>query len=723
MIPLNPQTLRPSRRSLLTGALIGGVFVLGFQPKAQAQAPGGTALNPFQAYLRIAPDGRVTVISAHFDMGQGIYHGLATLAAEELSVPLSQVSVEGGASNPRAYGNLTAGGAFQFTGGSSGIPSSWERYRRAGATAREMLRSAAAAAWNVPVSEVLAENGQLTAGSRRAGYGDMIAAAARLPVPSNVALKPASQWTLIGKTPPERIDSRDKTNGSQNYTLDMRLPGMLIAVVAHPPRFGATVQSFDAAKARAVRGVVDVVQIPRGVAVVADTTWAAIKGREALTVTWNEARAEKRGSADLRKAYLEAAERAGAPAANRGDADAALGRAARLIEATYEFPYLAHAAIEPLGAVVRRARDGTIEIWGGHQMPDIYQTIASQIAGVTPDQIKMHVMKSGGGFGRRAVLDGDVVAEAVSVAKAINWRAPVKLTWTREDDMTGGRYRPMYVHKMRVGLDAQGRISGWHQRIVGQSIMSNTPFEGFAVRNGVDATSVEGASDTPYQIADLRVEVTNTSVGVPVLWWRAVGHTHTAYAVETMIDEIASATGKDPVQLRRELLAENARERAVLDLAADKAGWTTEPAPGRFRGVAVHQSFKTYVALVVEISMSGQDVRVERVVAAVDCGIAINPDNVVAQIEGGIGFGLGAILGEELTLTDGVVDQKNYDSYTPLRIDRMPKVEVHILPSTASPTGVGEPGTPPIGPALANAVAKATGRRVRLLPFAKGMTS
>jgi isoquinoline 1-oxidoreductase subunit beta len=287
MIPLNPSTLRPSRRSLLTGALIGGAFVLGFQPKAQAQTqtPGGPGLNPFQAYLRIAPDGRVTVISAHFDMGQGIYHGLATLAAEELSVPLSQVSVEGGASNPRAYGNIAAGGAFQFTGGSTGIPSSWERYRRAGASAREMLRSAAAAAWNVPVSEVRAENGQLTAGNRRAGYGDMIAAAARLPVPSNVALKPASQWTLIGKTPAERFDSRDKTNGSQIYTLDMRLPGMLIAVVAHPPRFGGTVQSFDAAKARAVRGVVDVVQIPRGVAVVAETTWAAIKGREALTVS------------------------------------------------------------------------------------------------------------------------------------------------------------------------------------------------------------------------------------------------------------------------------------------------------------------------------------------------------------------------------------------------------------------------------------------------------
>ncbi len=440
-------------------------------------------------------------------------------------------------------------------------------------------------------------------------------------------------------------------------------------------------------------------------------------------MTWNEERAEKRGSAELRRAYLAAADSPGSSAARRGDAAAALGRAQRVIEATYEFPYLAHAALEPLDAVVRRGADGLIEIWAGHQMPDIYQSIAAQIAGVTPDRIKLHVMKTGGGFGRRGVLDADVISEAVAIGRAIDWRAPVKLMWTREDDMAGGRYRPMYVHRLRVGIGADGAISGWHHRIVGQSIMSNTPFEAFTVRDGVDATSVEGASDAPYAIRDFGVEVTNTSVGVPVLWWRAVGHTHTAYAVETMIDEVASATGKDPVALRRELLPATAPERRVLDLAADKAGWAQPLPAGRFRGVAVHRSFRTAVAMVVEISMSGAEPVVERVVAAVDCGVAINPDNVVAQIEGGIGFGLGAVLSEELTLTEGRVDQFNYDAYQPLRIGRMPAVEVHILPSTEAPTGVGEPGVPPIGPALANAVAAATGRRVRVLPFARGMTS
>jgi isoquinoline 1-oxidoreductase subunit beta len=511
-------------------------------------------------------------------------------------------------------------------------------------------------------------------------------------------------------------------NGRFRYTLDLRLPGMLVALVAHPPRFGARVASFDAAAARAVPGVTDVVQISRGVAVVAQNTWAAMKGREALSVTWDESAAERRGSAELMLAYSAAAAGTGAVAAERGDAVRAL-TGARVVEATYAFPYLAHAALEPLDAVVAREGD-IINVWGGHQIPDLYQAIAAQAGGTTPDRVRLHVMPTGGGFGRRAVADAEIVAEAVETARAINFRAPVKLMWTREDDMTGGRYRPAYVHRVRAALSADGRIAAWAQHVVGQSILIGTPFEQMLVRNGIDATSVEGASDTPYAIPNLRVEVTNTQVGVPVLWWRSVGHTHTAYAVETMMDTLAAAAGQDPVAFRLAHLPDAARERGVLRLAAERAGWGTPLPQGRFRGVAVHQSFGSFVAMVAEITMGANNAfRVERVVAAVDCGTPINPDVIRAQVEGGIGFGLGAAMAEELTLDAGRVEQTNYDAYTPLRIDAMPRVEVHILPSTESPTGIGEPGVPPIAPAVANAIAAATGRRVTVLPFAKGLAA
>jgi isoquinoline 1-oxidoreductase beta subunit len=656
------------------------------------------------------------------EMGQGISHGIATLVAEELNLPVAAIQVVGGAGNIAAYGNLAWGGAAQGTGGSTGTPSSWERYRRAGAAARIMLVQAAAQAWGVPVAQVSTQDGVLSAGARRATYGEMAARAAALPLPAEVPLKPAAQWTRIGRDSTERVHAADKVNGRFRYTLDIRLPGMLTAVVAHPPRFGARVASFDATAARAVPGVTDVVQIPRGVAVVAQNTWAALKGREALSVTWDESAAETRGSAELLAEYRAAAARPGRVAAARGDAPAALA-AGRVVEADYAFPYLAHAALEPLDAVVSREGD-VINVWGGHQIPDLYQAIAAQAAGTTPDRVRLHVMPTGGGFGRRAVADGEIVAEAVATARAIGFRAPVRLMWTREDDMTGGRYRPAYVHRIRAALGPDGRIAAWQQHVVGQSILIGTPFEPMLVRDGIDATSVEGASDTPYAIPNLRVEVTNTEVGVPVLWWRSVGHTHTAYAVETMMDTLAAAAGADPVAFRLAHLPEAARERAVLRLAAERAGWATPVPAGRHRGVAVHQSFGSFVAMVAEISMQpGGAFRVERVVAAVDCGVPINPDVIRAQVEGGIGFGLGAAMAEELTLDAGRVEQTNYDGYTPLRIDAMPRVEVHILPSTESPTGIGEPGVPPIAPAVANALAAATGRRVRVLPFAKGLAA
>ncbi len=718
-------SFRPNRRQFLVGATVAGAgLAVSFRVPGVRAEDAAAAPNPFNGYVAITPDNKVTILSAHMDMGQGCYHGIATLVAEELEADWSQLNVEGGAGNPKLYGNLIAGGQFQLTGGSSAMFSSFDRYRKAGAIARTMLVNAAAKQWNVPAAEIKAEKGVLShASGKQATFGEMADDAAKETVPAEVTLKAPSEWKVIGAEDFRRLDSNAKATGRQTFTIDVKLPGMLTAMVAHPPLFGGKVKSFDATAAKAVQGVVEVVQISRGVAVVAESTWAAMKGREALTVEWDDSQAEKRGSQQVVQEYLAAADKPSElVAANRGDAEAGLNGAAKVIEATYQFPYLAHAALEPMDAVVQKPGD-VLEIWGGHQMPDLYQAVSAQIAGVEPANVKLHVMKTGGSFGRRAVADADIIVEAVETAKAMNWKAPVKVLWTREDDMRGGRYRPIFVHKVKVGLDQAGNIVGWRHRQVGQSIMSGTPFEAM-MKDGIDPTSVEGVNDTKYAIDNFRSEIVNAKVGVPVLWWRSVGHTHTAYVMETMIDEIARTTGKDPVEFRRALLKDHPKHLAVLNLAAEKANWGAEVPKGKARGVALHESFGTVVAEIADITLDDKGgFKVDKVVCAVDCGIAVNPDQVRAQMEGGIGFGLGSVLHEELTLTDGVVDQTNYDSYLPLRIDEMPVVETHIVPSTATPSGVGEPGVPPIGPAVANALASATGKRVRILPFAKGLSA
>ncbi len=724
----SPSTPTLSRRQFVLGAsLIGSALMVGctMQSADDAAPPvtttGGKPAvgSPFEAYLAIAADGLVTVYASQFDMGQNIYHGLATLVAEELDVALDKVRVEGRAGNPKWYGNLAMGGAFQLTGGSSSMPSSWERYRKAGAAARALLKQAAAKQWKVAVGELSTANGEVThAGSdRRAPYGSLIAAAAPLAISGDVALKDPKTWTLIGKDAPSRIDARAKSDGSERFTIDIVLPGMLIATVAHSPRFGGKVKSFDATAAKAVPGVVDVVQISRGVAVVANNTWAAIKGRDALQVTWDDSGAETRSSKAMFTEFEALSRKDGKRVLARGDAAGKLGKAKTMIEATYRFPYLAHAALEPLNAVVHKDGD-RLHIHGGLQMPDVVQGICAQIAGMKPEQIDLHVMKTGGGFGRRAVADCDVFVEATEIAKALNFRAPIKLQWSREADMGGGRYRPLHVHRVRVGLDEAGKISGWQHHIVGQSIMAGTAFEAMMMKDGIDPSSTEGVSDTPYAVPDFDVRITHPTSPVSVLWWRSVGHTHTAYVMETMIDEIATATQQDPVALRMSLLPADARERAVLALATEKAGWSQPLADGRYRGVAVHESFGSYVATVAEISKTADGgIKVERCVVASDCGIVVNPDVVRAQLEGGTGFGLSAVLGEALTLDNGAPTARNYDAYRVLRIDAMPKVEVHMLASAASPTGIGECGVPPIGPAVANAIFQATGKRVRDLPF------
>ena len=719
-----------SRRQFLLGALAAGTGIaVGFRILSASPALAGEAAtesgsHAFSPHLTIGGDGKVTVLSSQFEMGQGSYNGVATLVAEELDADWSTIDVIGASGNIKAYGNIAFGGAMQGTGGSTSMSTSWERYRKAGAAARAMLVAAAAEEWGVDAAEIAVENGVLSHPSGKSGgFGAFAAKAATVPVPADVKLKEPGDWKLIGNAELKRFDSARKANGTEQYTIDVKLPGMLTAVMIHPPLFGAKAKSFDASAARAIKGVVDVVQTPRGIAVVGEHMWAAIKGREAVTVEWDETGAEKRGTPELMSTYRDLAGKTPAAVARKdGDTDAAFTSAAKVIEATFEFPYLAHAALEPLNAVARRNDDGTIEIWGGHQLPDVYQNLASEIAGVPVEKVRLHVMKTGGSFGRRAVFDGDVVVEAVHVAKALGFRAPVKVQWTREDDTRAGRYRPAYVHRLKAGIDEAGKLVAWSDHIVGQSIMAKTAWDGM-VQNGVDPTSVEGANNLPYAIENQTVGLTTTDVRVPVLWWRSVGSTHTAFAAEAFLDEVAEAAGRDPLEFRLSMLEPDSRHATVLKLAAEKAEWQKPLPEGRFRGVAVAESFGSVVAQIAEVSVDGDGIKVERVVAAVDCGLAINPDQVRAQVEGGIGFGLSAILGEEITLTDGKVDQGNFDMYTPLRIDAMPKVEVHIVASANPPSGIGEPGVPPIGPAVANAAFKALGKRIRVMPFAKSLNA
>ncbi|AOK56749.1 xanthine dehydrogenase family protein molybdopterin-binding subunit [Burkholderia stagnalis] len=722
----NPNAARPARRTFLkaAGAAAAVSLTVGFEwfgtgRRALAATAPAAEFAP-NAFLRITPDGIVTVVAKHVEMGQGAYTGIATIVAEELDADWSSVRVESAPADAKRYANL-AFGTMQGTGGSSAMANSWQQLREAGGKARAMLVSAAAARWKVPAGELTTKDGFVThaKSGKQASYGALVEQAATLPVPAQVTLKQPSEFRLIGHVIP-RVDASAKTNGTAQFTLDVAFPGMLVALLQRPPRFGATVKSFDATAAKAVPGVVSVVQVPRGVAVVATGFWPAKQGRDALKVEWDDSHAERRSSDAIMREYRQLAGQPGTSARKDGDANAAIAGAARKLSASYEFPYLAHAPMEPLDAVVKLTAD-SCEIWAGDQFQTVDQGNAAQVAGLKPEQVKIHTLYAGGSFGRRANVWSDYVVEAVSIAKALGANGkPVKLQWTREDDITGGLYRPMYFHKLDAGLTADGKLVGWRHRIVGQSILAGTPFEPVMVKNGIDATSVEGAANLPYAVPNVSVELTTVKGGVPVLWWRVVGSSHTAYAVEAFIDEAAHAAGKDPYLFRRDLLAKEPRMRAVLELAAEKAGWDpAKPLPkGRGRGIAVAEAFKSFVAQVAEVSVGADGkVKVERVVCAVDCGIAINPDIVAAQMEGGIGFGLGAVMHGAITLKDGQVEQRNFDSYQVLRIAEMPKVEVHIVPSAEAPTGVGEPGVAPVGPAVANAIFAATGKRHYALPF------
>ncbi|MGC2965905.1 molybdopterin cofactor-binding domain-containing protein [Paraburkholderia aspalathi] len=718
--------VRPSRRTFLkaAGAFAAVGLTIGFEwagtgRRALAATMPDATFAP-NAFLRVAPDNSVTVIAKHVEMGQGAYTGIATIVAEELDANWQDVRVESAPADAKRYANL-AFGTIQGTGGSSAMANSWMQLREAGAKARAMLVSAAAAQWQVPASELTTLDGSVhhVTTNRTATYGSLASAAARLPVPDTVTLKSPKDFRLIGHQLP-RVDVPPKTNGTAQFTLDVTFPGMLVALLQRPPLFGATVKSFDASAAKAVPGVVSVVQVPGGVAVVAKGFWAAKQGRDALKVDWDDSKAEKRSSDAIMAEYRQLAEQPGMSARKDGDATKALAGAVKKISASYAFPYLAHAPMEPLDAVVKLTAD-SCEIWAGDQFQTVDQANAAHTAGLDPQQVKIHTLYAGGSFGRRANTQSDYIVEAVSIAKALGANGtPVKLQWTREDDIHGGLYRPMYFHKLDAGLSADGKLVGWRHRIVGQSILAGTPFASVMVKNGIDGTSVEGAANVAYAIPNVSVELTTTQTGVPVLWWRVVGSSHTAFAVEAFMDEAAHAARKDPFVFRRDLLAHEPRMRGVLELAAQKAGWDpAKPLPkGRGRGIAVAEAFKTFVAQVAEVSVDKDgNVKVERVVCAVDCGTPINPDVIAAQMEGGIGFGLGAALHSAITLKDGKVEQNNFDGYQVLRFAEMPKVEVHIVQSGEAPTGVGEPGVAPVGPAVANAIFAATGRRIHSLPF------
>lgn len=710
-------TLTLDRRAFLrtSAAAGGGLLVALYLPAANAalssQAPKPLSLAPF-AFLKISPDDIVTVISNHSEMGQGIYTVLPMLLNEELQADWSKVCVES-APVDAVYNHTVFG--MQMTGGSTTTASEWVRFRQLGAAARQMLVAAAARQWGVSPDSCKVEKGVVlhAPSSRRATYGSLANAAASLPVPTDVPLKPKSEFSLIGK-PTNRLDTPSKTNGSAQFGLDVHLPGMLVAVVARPPVFGGKLRSFDPADTLKVSGVKTAVQIPSGVAVIADHFWPAKVGREKLKLDWDDGPDAKLSTPQLLQDFSQQSEAPGTVARKVGDPASALASSAKKISATYDVPYLAHACMEPLNCVVD-LRSGSCEIWTGTQFETVDRARAAEIAGLPPEKVQIHTTFLGGGFGRRANPASDFVVEAVHVAKAA--KAPVKVVWTREDDTRGGWYRPMWFDRFSAGVDAEGNPVAWTHTIVGQSIAQGTLFEPMMIKDGVDATSVEGAADLLYGIPNLQVDLHTPKIGVPVQWWRSVGHSHTGFSVEAFFDELAHLGGKDPYQLRRKLLAAQPRMLATLDLAAQKADWGAPLPKGVGRGIATHFSFNSYVAQVIEASVEKGAVRVHRIVCAVDCGTVVNPNQVRAQMEGGIIYGLSAALKSEITLENGRVQQSNFHDFEVIRMSEAPPIEVHIVPSDERPTGVGEPGVPPVAPALANALFAATGKRIRHLPI------
>ncbi|QJP70000.1 xanthine dehydrogenase family protein molybdopterin-binding subunit [Burkholderia glumae] len=704
------------------GAAAGGGLLLGFAVPAAGgatrpsviggdapdQAPAG--LFAPNAFVRIDRAGQVTLVMPKVEMGQGVYTSIPMLIAEELEVPLDSVVLDHAPADAKRYGDPLLGGG-QLTGGSTSIRYAWEPMRRAGATARTLLVAAAAQQWNVDPASCRAANGEVlhAPSGRRAAYGSLVDAAAKLPVPAEVALKKPEAFTLIGK-PVKRLDSPEKVDGTARFGLDVRLPGMLYAAIVNSPVFGGTVASVDDSAAKRVPGVRQVVRVDNAVAVVGDHTWAAKRGAAALVITWHEGAGAHVSMDDIVGDLARAAERPGAVARNDGDVAKALGAASARVESVYQQPFLAHATMEPVNCTVHVRGDGC-EIWVGTQVPGFAIEAAKRVTGFDESRVVLHNHLLGGGFGRR--LETDMIAQALKVGKQVD--APVKVVWTREEDIRHDMYRPYYYDRISAGVDANGKPVAWQHRIAGSSIMAR--FAPGAVKNGVDSDAVEVAADLPYEIPNQRIEyVRQEPRHVPTAFWRGVGPTRGAFVVESFIDELAVRAKADPVAYRRSLLGRTPRARDVLDVVARAAGWGQAVPAGRGRGVSVLHAFGSFFSMIADVAVADGEVVVERVVCAVDCGMVVNPDTVEAQIQGGIVFGITAALYGEITIRDGRVEQSNFTDYRMLRINQTPKIDVHIVKSAQAPGGIGEPGTSAIAAALANAIHAATGKRLYRLP-------
>ncbi|UTP39986.1 xanthine dehydrogenase family protein molybdopterin-binding subunit [Phenylobacterium sp. LH3H17] len=717
--------LKATRRDVVIGAtLVGGSLLVGGCSIGDVLSVGAkTDFGAFGPFVKIDPAGVVTVVCKHIEFGQGNHAGLAAIVAEELEADWTKVKVEHAPAIAKVYANTGMG--VQGTGGSSAIANSWDQLRKAGASAKAMFVEAAANKWNAPAGEIVVKDSVVghPGSSRSATFAELLPDAAKVTPPQSPTLKDPKTFTLIGTDRVRRKDAQAKSDGTARFTQDVQMPDMLVAMVAHAPRYGAKVASFDAAEAKKVAGVVEVYEIPTGIAVVAQNTWAARKGRDALKVTWNEDEAEKRSSDAILTSYKDLASGKTPaddkvkwkPFESKGDITTAKGEA---FEAAYDFPYLAHACMEPMNCVAQ-VGGGKAKLTFGSQIPTVDQLNTAKIVGMLPGAVEIETLFAGGSFGRRANFQSDYIAECVQIAKKVGKMRPVKLVWTREDDMAAGYFRPIVHHTVRVTVDKDGYPASWRQRVVTQSIMKGSP----TGEPKLDETAVEGVLGSPYLKATpiVDAQLIQPDIGVPVLWWRSVGATHTAFVMEHTIDQLAKRANKDPVDYRRALYtkADAKRHLAVLNLAAEKAGWGAPAPAGWTRGVAVHESFGSVVAQVAEVKLVDGVPKVGRVVTAIDCGTAIAPDQIAAQIEGGTCYGLSAALYGNISVKDGVVEQTNFDTYRVLRNSEAPIVETHIVPSGAVPSGVGEPGTPVIGPAVANALFAINGQAVTSQPFVK----
>lgn len=729
---LRDSTPLPATRRRFVAMSVGGSVGLAVLPElalAQQQAP---AVPPGQkpteqpaAFVTIAKDGTTTVLCNRMDMGQGIETALAMICAEELGVPWAKVKT--GFGNQKAN-YVDPGFGMHLTGGSNSVKNSYTQYRELGARTRAMLVSAAAQQWKVDAASLRAQDGVVSGGGKSASYGELFDAAMKQPIPEKVALKDPKDFQIVGKPTGLKV-SRAKSSGQQSYGMDVKLPGMLTAVIVHPPVFGAKFKSFDADAAKKVKGVKDVLPVDldrgaKGIAIVATGYWPAKMGRDALKIEWDTSGVDKPDSVKLLAQYRELAKSGGSVAPGehfRADV-AKLAQAPNKLSAEFVFPYLNHAQMEPLACTIDLKAD-RCDVYTASQMPGVDAGALGKASGLGADKINIHVQMAGGGFGRRAVPTSDYLLDALAVAKALaaaNQAAPVKVVWSREDDMKAGYYRPMTLHRAEIGFDAQGNVLAWDHRIVSQSIVTGSPFEGFLVKEGVDGTTTEGMRD-PYNVP-MRVTVQHPKVNVPVLWWRSVGSTHTAFVMETLIDEIAETTQQDPVAYRMKLIgsdAKHARHRAALQLAVDKSGYGKKQLPaGMHWGVAVHESFESVVAYVLEAGVKNGKPNIGAVTAGVHCNFCINPRTVEAQVQGSATMALSTTLpGAAITFKDGVVEQSNFGDYPVARMTDALSVAVHIVPSNDPPKGMGEPALPPFAPALANALRRATGKPLRELPF------